>query len=77
MSIFNTVHQISNQIPDTAKVATAVSSSVLSLFGIPVQEWGYVLSGLVAIVILLEKSPIVIQRIKSLWRWMHVRRKKL
>lgn len=55
-----------DQIPDGAKVAVSVASPVLSFLGIPVQEWGYVLSAIVSLLFIIEKTPMLIERVKYL-----------
>lgn len=49
------IQQISEHIPDSAKVAIAGSAPMASLFGLTVEEWSFVLSGVVALLFILEK----------------------
>jgi len=55
-----------DQVPDGAKVAVSVASPVLSFLGVPLQEWTYVLSAIVSLLFIIEKTPLLIQRIKEL-----------
>lgn len=61
---------ITEQIPDTVKVAVSVSAPVLTVFGITVEDWTYILSALVSILFVIEKLPMFIIRIKALKEWM-------
>lgn len=54
------------QVPDSAKIAIATSTSALSLFGIPVEQWMYLLSAVVSILFIIEKIPVLIERCKQL-----------
>lgn len=56
---------ITEHIPDSVKVSASLAAPSLSLFGIPVETWGYILSIIVAIMVIIEKTPIVIQRFKE------------
>lgn len=42
-------------IPDSIKVAIASGAPMASLFGLTVEEWSFVLSGIVALLFILEK----------------------
>ena len=59
-----------DQVPDGVKVVASVSTPVLSILGFPVEQWGYVLSAIVAILFIIEKLPMLIQRIESLVKWI-------
>jgi hypothetical protein len=47
-----TVH---DPIPDSVKVVVAGSAPMASLFGLTVEEWSFVLSGVVALLFIVEK----------------------
>lgn len=65
------------QIPDSIKVAGATSPSIMTLFGVPMEQWTYVASAVVSVMFIIEKMPTVIQRIKQLVEWIKdVKRKK-
>lgn len=66
---------VSNHVPDTVKVAASVSAPTLHFFGITVQEWTYVLSAIVSVLFIIEKLPVLITRLKSLWNWIKRARK--
>ena len=57
-------------IPDGAKVTVSVAAPILTLFGIPLQEWTYILSAIVSILFIIEKAPVILQRVKSFIRWI-------
>lgn len=63
-------HQILEQIPDVIKVGAAVSPSVLTLFGIPVDQLAWILSIIVSCLFIVEKTPTVVKRIKSFFTWI-------
>lgn len=58
-------------VPDELKVGMSVSPPALYLFGVPVQEWTYVLSMVVSILFIIEKSPNVYKKVKS---WLEKRK---
>jgi Sec-independent protein translocase protein TatA len=60
----------SEQIPDTLKVATAVSAPVLTFMGVSVEQWTFVLSAVVSILFIVEKLPVFVKRLKELISWM-------
>lgn len=49
------VQHITETVPDSAKVMVAAASPMASLFGMTVEEWSFVLSGIVALLFILEK----------------------
>lgn len=53
---------------DLVKVGTALASPGLTLFGMPISDWAYVMSLTVGAFYLIEKAPIVwgaLQKIKQ------------
>lgn len=58
------------QIPDTVKIAVATGSSALTFLGIPVEQWMYILSAIVSLMFVIEKMPIVWERVKQFKRWI-------
>ena len=58
------------QIPDTVKIAVATGSSALTFIGIPVQEWMYILSAIVSLMFVIEKVPVMVERLKQFKRWV-------
>lgn len=50
------------QIPDTIKVGTAVTAPVLTMLGITVEEWTFILSGIVSLLFIFEKLPTLIRK---------------
>lgn len=42
-------------VPDSAKLVVAASSPMASLFGMTVEEWSFALSGIVALLFIIEK----------------------
>jgi hypothetical protein len=55
---------------DAVKVGVATSPATLSLFGYPMADWGYVLSAIVSVMFIIEKTPVVIMRFKQFKRWL-------
>lgn len=68
--------QLTQDTSDVIKVGTAVSAPTLSLFGVPVEQWTFILSGIVSILFIIEKSPVLLIRIKALIQWIKNLRKK-
>ncbi len=64
------------QVPDAVKAGVAVSSPVLALFGYPVEQWGFVLSAIVALLFIVEKLPMFITRLWQLKEWIDAKRQK-
>lgn len=62
------------QIPDGAKVAASAAAPVLTLMGVPLQEWTYILSAIVSVLFIIEKTPMLINRAKEMY--YYVKRKK-
>jgi hypothetical protein len=56
---------ITEHIPDSVKVSASLAAPSLSLFGLPIETWGYIASLIVAVMVIIEKTPIVIQRFKE------------
>lgn len=69
------IQETLQQVPDSAKIAVATGSSALTLFGISVEEWMYILSAIVSILFIIEKTPVFIERMKQLKRWISFLRK--
>lgn len=62
---------ISENIPDSVKVAVSVSPSVSYVFlGLPLESWTYVLSAIVSVMFIIEKLPVFIQRVKQFHNWI-------
>jgi hypothetical protein len=64
------IHENLQQVPESAKIIVATGSSALTLLGIPVEQWMYILSGIVSILFIIEKFPIFVERMKQLKRWI-------
>lgn len=52
-------------IPDTLKAGVAVAAPGLTLLGVPVEEWTFILSGIVSIIFIIEKLPVTYTRLKE------------
>lgn len=75
MSLINM--QYLEQIPDSIKVATATTPTVMTFMGMPVEQWMFVGSIIVSLMFIVEKTPMMITRIKQLIDWIkNVKRKK-
>jgi hypothetical protein len=63
--------QISDNIPDSVKVAVSVSPSLSYVFlGLPLETWTYVLSAVVSIMFIIEKLPVFIERVRQFYKWV-------
>lgn len=62
--------QYLEQVPDSAKVATAVAAPVLTMFGVTLEEWTFILSAIVSLLFIIEKAPMAVKNIKTFIRWM-------
>ena len=72
--MMNAYQQALENIPDGIKVGTAVSAPMLNLFGVPIEEWTFILSAIVSLLFIIEKLPIFILRCKTFVRWLKVRK---
>lgn len=55
---------------DNAKIAVSFLAPGLTILGIHVQEWTYILSGIVSILLIIEKFPIVIRIFSRFVQWI-------
>lgn len=62
--------QVMEQIPDTVKITTALSSSALTFMGLPVEQWMYIMSAIVSLLFILEKLPKAVNSIRLLVKWI-------
>lgn len=62
--------QILEHIPDSLKIAASTGPSVVTLFGIPMEQWTYVASAVVSVMFVIEKMPVMIKRLKEFYAWM-------
>ena len=72
--MMNAYQQALENIPDGIKVGTAVSAPVLNLFGVPIEEWTFILSAIVSLLFIIEKLPVFILRCKTFVRWLKERK---
>ncbi len=62
---------ITENIPDSVKVAVSVSPSLSYVFlGLPLETWTYVLSAVVSIMFIIEKLPVFIERCRQFYKWI-------
>lgn len=59
-------YNILEQVPDVAKVAVATSAPALTVFGVSVEQWTFVLSAVVSLLFIVEKLPIFIRSLKQI-----------
>lgn len=59
---------ILEQVPDSLKVTASVSPTVIHFFGVPVEQWMFILSGVVSLLFIIEKIPKVISIVKGLFK---------
>ena len=72
--MMNAYQQALENIPDGIKVGTAVAAPVLNLFGVPIEEWTFILSAIVSLLFIIEKLPVFILRCKTFVRWLKERK---
>ncbi len=71
------LQEAAQAVPDSAKLTAIAAAPVLTILGMSLQEWTYVLSAIVSLFFILEKLPMVITRIKTFKKWIvNVRRKE-
>lgn len=58
---------ISEHIPDGIKVGVSVSAPALTVAGVPLEQWTFILSAIVSILFIIEKLPMLINRVKQLY----------
>lgn len=64
-------------IPDSVKLAGATTPTVMTVAGIPVEQWMFVASSIVSVMFIVEKIPVLITRVKQFINWIKsVKRKK-
>lgn len=61
------MQHILEQVPDSAKITSVAITPILSLFGVPLEQWVYVLSAIMTILFIIEKIPKVIISLKWMW----------
>lgn len=57
-------------IAEAAKAAPPVAVTGLTLFGIPLQEWILMGTGLYTLFLIIDKLPVVIDRFTAFGRWI-------
>ncbi len=76
MKILTQFHEVASQVPDGVKVTTAIAAPALSFLGLSPEEWTYILSAIVSILFIIEKLPMLFQRIRTVKEWIDAKRKK-
>jgi len=66
----NLFQSITQTVPDSVKVVTSVTAPALALFGVTLEEWTLLLSGLVSILFIIEKFPMFLLRMRAFKRWL-------
>jgi hypothetical protein len=56
------------QVPDTFKVVGTGSPPVLHMFGVPVEQWSFIISIIIGLFYIIEKLPKVVASIKLMYR---------
>jgi len=59
------IQETLQQVPDSAKLSVALSSTALTFMGISVEQWMYLLSGIVSLLFIIEKSISLCQKYKA------------
>lgn len=77
IGIMSNFQHYADQVPDSLKLATAVSAPVLTFLGIAVEQWTFVLSAVVSLFFIIEKFPTIVKRIVEFITWMkNVKKRK-
>lgn len=50
--------------------APPIATGALTLFGVALSNWVIILSLVYTIFLLIDKLPVVIERLRQLWRWV-------
>lgn len=61
------MQHILEQVPDSAKITSVAIAPILSIFGVPLEQWVYVLSAIMTLLFIIEKIPKVIISLKWIW----------
>lgn len=61
-------------IPDSFKVVGGSSPPVLHMFGVPVEQWSFIISIVIGLFYIIEKLPKVLDSIKFMYRKLRKRR---
>ena len=69
--------QYLENVPDTVKVATAISAPMLSVLGVSVEEWTYILSAIVSLLFIIEKLPVFLSRCRAFISWIREKKKNV
>lgn len=64
------MNDILEKVPDSIKISTAISSSVFTFMGMPVEQWMYILSAIVSLLFILEKLPKAVNSVRLLYQWI-------
>ena len=59
------IQETLQQVPDSAKLSVALSSTALTFMGISVEQWMYLLSGIVSLLFIIEKSISLYHKYKE------------
>lgn len=69
--------QYLDQVPDSLKVVAASAAPALTLMGFTLEEWTFILSGIVSLLFIIEKLPKVFTaigqiwiKLKQFWKWL-------
>ena len=57
------------QTPDSIKVAVSTAPPALTMFGVSIEAWTWILSIIVSIMFIIEKFPIMVTRFHQFKRW--------
>lgn len=66
-------HKIDTVI-EVVKAAPPVSALGLTIFGYPINEVVLLLTGLYTVILIIDKAPTVLTRLRSLWHWVQEKR---
>lgn len=57
---------ISEHVPDGIKVTASLSAPALTVAGVSLEEWTFILSAIVSLLFIIEKLPMLWGRIKKI-----------
>ena len=76
MQFLENLNTAASAVPDSVKVASATTPTVMTIAGIPVEQWMFVASFIVSVMFIVEKVPVIITRIKQLVNWIKTLRSR-
>lgn len=60
--------QVVEQIPDSVKASVSIPVPVLAFYGVPIEQWVFVLSAILTLLFIIEKLPKAFMSLKWFYR---------